>query len=143
MVENTGLKDLQAEMKKMNEYIEESRGRFQNMDRRLDQMGSLLQTVAKSLDQMNQRFKQLQITNAGVSLPSNPSPGNAIATVTPFILVKLDFPRFDGKDALDWLFKADQYFEYYDITDLQRLVIVVVHLDGEVLPWFQMLEKAG
>lgn len=57
--------------------------------------------------------------------------------------MKLDFPRFDGKDALDWLFKADQYFKYYDIRDPQRLAITAVHLDGDVLPWFQMLDKAG
>src|SRR4051812_27242731 len=29
--------------------------------------------------------------------------------------VKLEFPRFDGSHAIEWIFKAEQFFEYYNI----------------------------
>ncbi|GJX70825.1 transposon ty3-I gag-pol polyprotein [Tanacetum coccineum] len=58
-------------------------------------------------------------------------------------LVKLDFPRFDDSDPLNWLFRADQFFTYYETPDIQRLTIASVHFEGSVIPWFQMLQKAN
>nr|KYP47443.1 hypothetical protein KK1_030902 [Cajanus cajan] len=52
--------------------------------------------------------------------------------------VKLDFPKFDGSEVLQWIFKAKQFFDYYKTTDEQRLLIASVHLEKEVVPWFQM-----
>jgi hypothetical protein len=31
--------------------------------------------------------------------------------------VELEFPRFDGSHALEWLFRANQFFEYYPTAD--------------------------
>jgi len=53
--------------------------------------------------------------------------------------IKLDFPRFDGFDLLQWIFKAAQFFSYYQTLDDQCLIIVAIHLDKEVVPWYQML----
>lgn len=30
--------------------------------------------------------------------------------------VKLDFPCFDGTEVLQWIFKAEQFFNYYRTT---------------------------
>ncbi|GJY36047.1 ty3-gypsy retrotransposon protein, partial [Tanacetum coccineum] len=57
--------------------------------------------------------------------------------------VKLDFSRFDGSDPLNWLFRAEQFFTYYETPDVQRLTIASVHFEGSVIPWFQMLQKAN
>ncbi|CAJ2635781.1 unnamed protein product [Trifolium pratense] len=55
--------------------------------------------------------------------------------------VKLEFPRFDGKNVHEWIFRAEQFFEYYDTPDPDRLTIASVHLDKDVVPckscvWF-------
>lgn len=55
--------------------------------------------------------------------------------------IKLKFPRFDVKDVLDWIFKDEQFFEYYGTYDGDRLTIVAVHLDNDVVPWFQMMQR--
>nr|KYP73406.1 hypothetical protein KK1_006031 [Cajanus cajan] len=55
--------------------------------------------------------------------------------------VKIDFPRFDGSDVLSWIFKAEQFFDFYDTPDEHRLTIAAVHLDKEVVPWFQMITR--
>lgn len=57
--------------------------------------------------------------------------------------VKLHFPRFDGSDPLSWIFKADQYFSFYDTPDDQRILLASVHFEGDVVPWFQMLQRVG
>lgn len=57
--------------------------------------------------------------------------------------VKLDFPRFDGSDPLQWLFRDDQFFHFYSTPDDQRLTIVAVHMEGLVVTWFQMMQNAN
>lgn len=57
--------------------------------------------------------------------------------------MKLDFPKFDGFDPLQWLFRAEQFSSYYETSDAQKLTIVAVHFEGPVVPWFQMLQKAN
>jgi hypothetical protein len=56
--------------------------------------------------------------------------------------VKLDFPRFDGKNVLNWIFKAEQFFDYHNTSDVDQLVIASVHLDHDVVPWFQMIQRS-
>ncbi|CAJ2678816.1 unnamed protein product [Trifolium pratense] len=56
--------------------------------------------------------------------------------------VKLEFPRFDGTNVHEWIFKAEHFFEYYDTPDLDRLTISSVHLDKDVVPWYQMMQQS-
>ncbi|MCI24697.1 retrotransposon-derived protein PEG10-like, partial [Trifolium medium] len=57
--------------------------------------------------------------------------------------VKLEFPRFDGTHAIEWIFKAEQFFEYYNTPDEDRLTIAAVHLDQKVVPWYQMMQRTN
>ncbi|MCI28507.1 hypothetical protein A2U01_0049708, partial [Trifolium medium] len=56
--------------------------------------------------------------------------------------VKLEFPRFDDSHALEWIFRANQFFDYCDTPDPERLTIASVHFDQTVIPWYQMLHRA-
>ena len=53
--------------------------------------------------------------------------------------VKLDFLRFDGTDAPEWIFQAEQFFDYYDISDTYRLKLTAMHMARPAVPLFQML----
>lgn len=55
----------------------------------------------------------------------------------------MDLNRFDGSNALQWIFQAEQFFDYYDISDAYCLKVAAIHFDGLVVPWFQMLQKSG
>ena len=55
----------------------------------------------------------------------------------------MDLTTFDGNNALQQIFQAEQFFDYYDISDSYRLKVVAIHFDGLVVPWFQMLQKNG
>lgn len=48
--------------------------------------------------------------------------------------MKLNFPRFDGSDPLQWLFRAEQFFTYYDTPDAQRLTIAAVQICNSLVP---------
>ena len=57
--------------------------------------------------------------------------------------MKLEFPRFFGEDLASWIYKANQYFRYYDTPIGEKLMLASFHLEGEALIWFQEGEEIG
>lgn len=55
--------------------------------------------------------------------------------------IHVDFPRFEGTEVLNWIYKAETYINYYWILDEERVELASIHLDGPVIPWFQMMRK--
>lgn len=53
--------------------------------------------------------------------------------------MKLDVPRFDGTDPLDWIFKINQFFEYHVTLEHERLTIASFYMDDRALSWFQWM----
>ncbi|KAF9660791.1 hypothetical protein SADUNF_Sadunf19G0000400 [Salix dunnii] len=50
----------------------------------------------------------------------------------------MDFPRFnDGDDPIEWIYKAEQYFDYFSMMPEKKIKMVSFHLDREALQWFQ------
>jgi hypothetical protein len=57
--------------------------------------------------------------------------------------VRLDFPRFEGENPSHWVYKVNQFFEYYQTPIPQRLRMASFHMEGDALIWFQDAEAAG
>lgn len=121
--------------------------RFQSIEQSL----STLPLIQKSLAGISHFIESNTLMKPAVESPSSPalvedcsqvalSSSNDTYSVRN---VRIDFPRFAGSDALQWIFQAEQFFDYYGVPDNHRLKIASVHLDGEVVPWFQRLQKAG
>lgn len=49
---------------------------------------------------------------------------------------KLDVPHFDGTDPLHWPFKINQFFEFHNTLEEQRITIASFHMDKPALSWF-------
>jgi hypothetical protein len=45
-------------------------------------------------------------------------------------LLKLNVPRFDGTNAIDWIFQIEAFFDFHATPPVSRLQIVSFHLDG-------------
>uniref|UniRef100_A0A2N9HHS0 Ty3 transposon capsid-like protein domain-containing protein n=1 Tax=Fagus sylvatica TaxID=28930 RepID=A0A2N9HHS0_FAGSY len=54
--------------------------------------------------------------------------------------MKLEFPRFKGGDPTSWMFRAIQYFEYYQVHDASKVMHASYHLDDDALIWFKSCE---
>lgn len=50
---------------------------------------------------------------------------------------KVEMASFDGSEALDWLFQADQFFSFYNITPEHRVQMVAFYMKGEALSWYK------
>ena len=96
MTDNTRLKKLSVNVSKMLEMLEadrqENKSRFETLEDAMD-------TLLKS-------------NNAGANLHMNIAGNNSIggsSSPPPFQVrnVKLDFPRFDGSEVLQWIFNSE------------------------------------
>jgi hypothetical protein len=133
-----------------------------DQDPRIKELQKDIQRNAAAIDkvqsEMQAQFRQAETVNAerftllhealdALILKRSSSPesshGVSHSSKQPFQIraVKLDFPRFDGKNVLNWIFKAEQFFEYHNTPDSDRLVISSVHLDHDVVPWYQMNQR--
>ena len=73
--------------------------------------------------------------------PSSPIQNSfAVYFVKP---VKLDFQCFSGEDPTSWMYKANQYFGYYQTPATETIMVASFHMDQEALVWFQDAEEAG
>ncbi|VFQ68943.1 unnamed protein product [Cuscuta campestris] len=55
--------------------------------------------------------------------------------------MKLHFPRFSGDDPTGWIYQAEQYFEFQNVADEDRVTLASFHLDGIALQWHRWFSK--
>ncbi|PNX64086.1 hypothetical protein L195_g053836, partial [Trifolium pratense] len=79
-----------------------------------------------------------QIQNRNVTPDPPPQPHGFVNTA-----IKLEIPRFDGSDALGWIFKINQFFEFHRTPEEQRLNIASFYMEGEALSWYQWMHING
>ncbi|MCH98809.1 hypothetical protein A2U01_0019816, partial [Trifolium medium] len=138
MADNDKIQELQAHIKRNAEAMEQIQG---DIHARLDRAEA---SHNNHFDQVSEALDGLYTLMRQTANKSESSHGNLNSYKPPFQVptVKLDFPRFDGKHVLDWIFKAEQFFDYYNTSDSERLIIASVHLDSDAVPWFQMIQRS-
>ncbi|XP_019451764.1 PREDICTED: uncharacterized protein LOC109353858 [Lupinus angustifolius] len=135
MAENTGLKDLQATVTIHSEEIH----------RLSESMEARLTEHTDRMDQI-QRVLQQNLLNTSPTGGSHANSGTSIVAqehaVLPVKDISLGFPHFDGSTpVLEWIFKAEKFFNYHNTPDVSRVDIAAMHFDKDVVPWFQMLHR--
>jgi len=101
-------------------------------------LGETLQAVTLKLDVLLHRLHPV-LPNLATPSPS-PPPSSTPATTHK---IKLDVPRFDGIDPLDWIFKITRFFEYHKTSENERLIVASFYMDGRALAWFQWMIGNG
>ena len=126
MVDNTRMKEIQGELKRISKTLGLHQERFMQMDQRFEKIDQHL----LELQQLFLKSQNDSLVQSSTSIVSHPCS------------MKLDFPRFTGDDTMTWLYKAEKFFTLYNTPDEQKLAIASIHFEGKVLPWFQLLERA-
>ncbi|GKF72487.1 hypothetical protein Tco_0208601, partial [Tanacetum coccineum] len=109
MAENTNTQRVVREADHVN--------RLQNVETSLESIHRSIEALTRSIERLSMPHS---VTGIGGPETRHHQPFNVRQ-------VKLDFPRFGGSDPLNWLFRAEQFFSYYDTPDAQRLTIASVH----------------
>lgn len=51
--------------------------------------------------------------------------------------IKVEIPHFDGSEVEDWIFKLNEFFEFYRTPPEQKIQIASLHMEGATLSWYQ------
>ncbi|VFQ77461.1 unnamed protein product [Cuscuta campestris] len=111
-----------------------------------EEVAALRQSVAHMQRDMELRFSRLEaLLLASSGSPSThdqqkdnrrecdtPAKQNAGYVPKP----KLEPPKCDGSDPLRWLYKVQEYFQFYDTPPEERLRCVALMLEGAAADWF-------
>ncbi|XP_004301315.1 PREDICTED: uncharacterized protein LOC101314761 [Fragaria vesca subsp. vesca] len=55
--------------------------------------------------------------------------------------MRLEFAQFDGGDPIEWLNKAEQFFDFYQVPEDRRLAIGTMHLTGKASDRWYMFQR--
>ncbi|KAJ1404859.1 Retrotransposon gag domain [Sesbania bispinosa] len=131
VADNTRLKTMEADIKKLYQLLEDNaEANRAEIARLMEANQSTLNTIHQALDQVilgQQGNSQNEFQNRPPLPPRR---------------MNFDLPRFDGSDALGWIFSVDQYFEFYHIPEDEQIGIAGMHMSGLAIPWFQMTQRS-
>lgn len=49
----------------------------------------------------------------------------------------VEMPRFHGDNPESWVFQAERYFDFYNISEDHKLSLASFYLDGEAREWYR------
>jgi len=106
--------------------------RFQSLAHLEEAIAILTQTWSSLHSKLDDVISRLTILES--RSPNRPLP-------FPPLRMKLDVPCFDGANAMSWIFKISQFFNYQGTPNNDRLQVASFYLDGPALSWFQWMHS--
>lgn len=114
----------------------------------LQEMKTIPEIHTRTLNEMSQQLttilQKLSSLDQGGSLQSqrigeNHNPSSAMLPVSRPMKSKV--PKFTSEEPASWMYKANQYFRYYNTPIGEKLMLASFHMEGEALIWFQEREE--
>ncbi|KAK8470062.1 hypothetical protein PHAVU_004G050550 [Phaseolus vulgaris] len=116
------------------------------METRKQSLEQFQQNTNETLEKLTAMFHKLvtdvqDIKEKDSDKPSGSGKGITISNEgKPYL--KLHFPRFSGDDPTGWIFQAEQYFEFQNVADTDRVNLASFYLDGIALQWHRWFTTA-
>nr|GMD03512.1 Ty3/gypsy retrotransposon protein [Ipomoea batatas] len=133
---------VQTRHRSLEEQVQQLRENHQQTTEELRQAlaaqnQALTEAITNAITDLLVRITQLNTLLASSSTPPPPSPQPPHpGSYNPYQPVGVQHPRslhcdmssFDGTNPLDWLFQAEKYFNFWDITEEQRIDIASFYM---------------
>ena len=99
----------------------------------------------RTLNEMNQQLasllQRLGASDQGGSPTSGENRNASSLAISLSCPTKLEFPRFSSENPTSCVYKANQYFKYFNTPIREKLMLASFHMEGEALIWFQDSEE--
>ncbi|XP_062173762.1 uncharacterized protein LOC133879249 [Alnus glutinosa] len=149
------LKQIQCQFQDVNESTLEFRKEVQSsqsqMESRLEarfaedlqlQFRAFVEEIKKMVKFKSPVVHDNEMSRNNDDLYNHDSSGSGSRNAQPCQL-RLDLPTFDGEDPSNWVYKANQYFEFYQVPENRKVKVASFYLQGDALVWFQDGEDNG
>ncbi|XP_041011265.1 uncharacterized protein LOC121255036 [Juglans microcarpa x Juglans regia] len=99
--------------------------------------------MADRLRQVEETLNRLSdVLLANQEIPNHHREGNDRGQmVVSSKTAKLEFPRFSGDDPKEWFNHVNQFFEFQNTLEAQRVSLASYHLEGEANQWWQWIRR--
>ncbi|XP_058746621.1 uncharacterized protein LOC131619549 [Vicia villosa] len=98
-------------------------------------------SILSTSQPFNIPFSQ-QLPNPQISHQSTYPNLSHIPQLPPIRTPKLELPMFDGSEPLDWMFQAEQFFNFYNMPPENRLSLISFYMKGDALSWFKWMYQS-
>ena len=126
-------------------------GRVQQLEQTVT---TILDRQQQLLEKLTEFFQRLPVNEGPKSLQEEGEASNTVSRVkysrrglgltnlyAPR-LVKLNFPRFNGaEDPTSWLCEAEQFFQFHNTLEEEKVALASFHLEGEAQLWYYLLKQ--
>ena len=117
-------------------------GRIQLLEQRYESLSVGQEEIKNQMGELLRLLRAREETPGHQETPrrastGDGSPGGA-SSAGSYVpkLAKLDFPRYDGsEDPITWICRVEQFFEYQDTPDDEKVKLASYHLDGDAQIW--------
>ncbi|XP_031099869.1 uncharacterized protein LOC116004076 [Ipomoea triloba] len=115
----------------------------QVLQRSIQHLAQSIESLKLSVPHHLQPPNNNQFTSATLqNTPSAALPNEPIANTSKRHLpLKIDLPKFDGADPHGWIFLMQEFFDYHDIPEEQRLSYVSFMVSGEASKWLRWMKN--
>ncbi|XP_061341120.1 uncharacterized protein LOC133287507 [Gastrolobium bilobum] len=115
--------------------------RWENTQAEIDvlkeHMNKRFQEITCKLDAIFDNYRDKQSSPSGSTNQPHASKDHAAAKN-----LRLKVSRYDGLvDPQGWIYKINQFFDFYDMEEEQRLKIAPFYFEGKALKWYQWFHK--
>lgn len=126
-----------------------------NFDRQTIHHNQQLQTITQNFQQLHVTIEELKGGNSGSTSQHRQAQGilgpgprhertgsfGDDSSLSRTFNVKLDLPRFDSSDPHGWIFRAEEYFDFHEMPDDQRVRIVSFTMEDKASEWYQYMKR--
>ncbi|XP_057485835.1 fucosyltransferase 2-like [Actinidia eriantha] len=130
MAEGTRFAEIDDAIRSLNEFRKESETQIRDLN---NSISRFIQAVDQRLEDRGESVRRSEEPVENTSHNSNHQ----------YRSMKIEVPRFDGTDVSGWIFKIEQFFQFYNTPVGQRILISSFNLDGPALSWFKWMHSNG
>ncbi|KAL5734108.1 hypothetical protein ACOSP7_031969 [Xanthoceras sorbifolium] len=129
----------------VSEILARHKSSFDLLNTNFDQVNAALQTVLTELQALcitpNPVTREREINPFSKSIPNLTNVPPPPFQERNHTQLKLFFPKFGGEDPAEWIYKAEQYFEFKDVNPTYQVQLASFHLEGIALQWHRWITK--
>ncbi|XP_025617181.1 uncharacterized protein [Arachis hypogaea] len=144
VADNTRMKGMEADIKRLFQLLESVTEEHRAERARTSEATNIkFDAIQHSIAQLAQSRTRSRSPSRELTHGSNSEGDIQPRYGLPQQRVNFDLPKFDGGDALGWIFSMDQYFDFFRVPEEEKLGIAGIHMTGPTVPWFQMSQRTA